>query len=55
MVFAQLVAIDRASNSAEVDLAVNTLLQAIGEYTQAERTYIFEMMEEERIFTNIYE
>ena len=55
VVFAQLVAIDRASNSAEVDLAVNTLLQAIGEYTQAERTYIFEMMEEERIFTNIYE
>lgn len=55
VVFAQLVAIDRARNSAEVDLAVNTLLQAIGEYTQAERTYIFEMMEEERIFTNIYE
>ena len=55
VVFEQLVAIDRARSGAEVDRAVNTLLQAIGEYTQAERTYIFEMLEEERIFTNIYE
>lgn len=55
MIFAQLVAIDRARNGAEVDHAVNTLLQAIGEYTRAGRTYIFEMMEEERMFTNIYE
>ena len=55
LIFQQLVLIDRADSLEASEKEINRLLQALGDYTGAGRAYIFEALENEKVYTNTYE
>lgn len=55
LIFQQLVLLDRADSLEASEKEINRLLQALGDYTGAGRAYIFEALENEKVYTNTYE
>ncbi|WP_455500281.1 ATP-binding protein [Gemmiger sp.] len=54
-IFQQMVLVDRAHDEAELYAAVNELLHAMGDYTMAERAYIFEAATGPDVYDNTVE
>ena len=50
-----MVLVDRAHDEAELYAAVNELLRAMGDYTMAERAYVFEAVNGPDIYDNTVE
>ena len=55
LVLQQITCIDRAGSVDEIRAAIQLLLQAIGNYTGADRAYIFEATENDARFSNSFE
>ncbi len=55
VIFQQMVMIDRARSADEMIAAINTMLRVIGDYTSAERVYIFDAVEGHDAYRNEFE
>lgn len=51
----QMVFLDRCTNSQELGVAIQALLHVLGDYTRAERAFIFDFDEEKQLFYNTFE
>ena len=51
----QIVFLDRCQTTEELDLAIQSLLHVLGEYTQAERVFIFDLSQDHLTFNNTFE
>lgn len=51
----QMVFLDRCKNTKELAVAIQSLLHVLGEYTQAERVFIFDLSPDHRSFNNTFE
>lgn len=55
VVFQQMVMMDRAKNAEDMNTAINTMLRVIGDYTSAERVYIFDAVDDRDVYRNEFE
>lgn len=55
MIFQQMLRIDRAQNEQELKAATKALIHAIGDYTQADRVYVFDLDPSSDTYSNTFE
>ena len=55
MIFQQMLRIDRSQNEQELKAATKALIHAIGDYTQADRVYVFDLDPSSDTYSNTFE